>query len=745
MSRRALAILLLLAGCGDDDDDLVPDAAAPAPDAAPIDAVPPPVDFVGVLIGRVTSGGAGVEGAVVKFGGRPEEAVTGANGEFTLVVEEPAVVLLELGLTAGKPGYWNAGKRVTDPAAPQELELDPVELVDNPDYPFKEPDTEDAAPYCLHCHPKQVEAWWGSKHTIAARDPMLHDLYDGTAQGFPTQGACQANGGSWRLGKALGGAGTAMKCYLGDGVLPDLNPGVCGGAGQPTCDDPTAPPELRPAAFGPCADCHAPAAAIAAPGATDLNAVSGLAFDKGVFCDFCHKVKRVTVNERPGVNGAIELLRPGPPGDFGWSEPEVMFGPYTDVFLFIMGGTPQPQLRSSDFCSGCHQWSEPGIRPEDAPFVDLGKWPGGVPLLDTYYEWTASPAAAMGMRCQVCHMPALDVESATNALEGIGPAANGTRGWPRAYGEVRSHMFAARPPPAEPGYVAAPGDPTRDSLREPLEITVEPVRDAGSVAVTVRLVNTGAGHSIPSGSPSRALLVLVEAEAAGAPLPAVGGMTVPAWVGALAEGVLGTDATLAADELTLTASGGWPKGVAAGTVVRFVRPTGTYRDYAATRWFGDPARTPAEKGVELVEPATTATVLSVSGTTATLDRALVLPDGTVFLIGTAAPSGTLAPDAELAPAALAGAPGTAFGKVLRDRDGATGVPFWRAVDIVSDDRIPAGAEAVTTHVFDASSAPGAPVTVRVTLLYRRHPYATARARGWPAADAVRAQRTLSVP
>jgi hypothetical protein len=170
-----------------------------------------------------------------------------------------------------------------------------------------------------------------------------------------------------------------------------------------------------------------------------------------------------------------------------------------------------------------------------------------------------------------------------------------------------------------------------------------------------------------------------------------------------------------------------------------VTPTGVFADYPATRWFD--GRTPVEKGLEIAAPAGSALVVSATATELTLDRPVTFPAGTKLYLGDLAASG--APDDELAPAALAGAPGWAFTKTMRDRDGNLDVPFFRAVDLASDNRIPAGATVTTSHQFATFS--GQDVEVTVTLLYRRHPWATARERGWDAVDVVRATRTITVP
>jgi len=718
---------------------------APSVDAGPRpDAPPPPPPFAGTITGRVISGDGGVEGAIVGFGGHVDTALSGPDGDFTLVVVDPPVRLDQLALTAGKEDYYSAGVRVEDPAVPQQIAMEPLSITDDPDYEYKSADDWDSTPFCIHCHTYQRDSWAESTHSLSAKNPLLHDLYNGTAMNIASQSECEARGGTWRSGKAYGVDGSAMKCYVdGGSVLADLNPGVCGGPGQPTCDDPTAPPGNRPADLAPCGDCHAPGSRPYAPGATDLNAVDALSFDEGVLCDFCHKIRHVTVNDRPGINGAIELLRPGVAGPSGWAEPEVHFGPHTDVIVEIMDGSYQPQFRTSELCSACHQWLEAGFRPEDKPLVDPVKWPGGLPIQDTYDEWTQSPMASAGIQCQACHQPGAPWERSISQIGDLDPEPLGTLGWPRVFGEVRDHTFKGRPAPPSPGYVAAPGDPPVDVLRDPISVRVTPTRTPTTLDLQVRLSNSVAGHSLPTGTPSRALLLLVQAESAAGPVAATGGYTVPGFAGALESDVLGPGNTiLSGDQLTLPRP--WPAGVGPGSVIRFVAPSGVFADYPGIRWFGDPARTPAEKGMEIVEPVETAGVIAVSDNIVTLDRSLALPDGTLLYAGDPGPSTSLEVDDELPSGALAGAPGWAFGKVMRGSDGTLGVPFFRATDIASDNRIPAGAQVTTTHAFDVTGVAG-DVTVTVTLLYRRLPYPRAMERAWPAVDQVRKQAVTVVP
>jgi len=196
ISTRALAVAALLwAACSDGSApaDAPREAAADAARDVARDAAAEaaPTHHSGALFGRVVDpDGQGVADAIVRFGGRPEIVRSGADGRFTLMVADPPVPLRELALTAGKQGYVNAGIEVVDPSAEQRITLSPLGIADDPSYVFKEPDTLEATPHCLHCHHNHTTPWQSSGHRSAARRPTLHDLYNSTASSINTETMC---------------------------------------------------------------------------------------------------------------------------------------------------------------------------------------------------------------------------------------------------------------------------------------------------------------------------------------------------------------------------------------------------------------------------------------------------------------------------------------------------------------------------------------------------------------------------
>ena len=662
-----------------------------------------------------------VADALVMQGGKPEAMVTTNDaGEFAVDIVYggfglPAVI-------AAKTGYRANGIELFElPTAPVQLILGSIEGSDNVDYTYNDPGdgVDTSKEDCTHCHTTFVSQFFTSKHKVAASDPLVQDLYAGVSRAHTDQQSCETAGGDWKQGLEPGTATTALaKCYLGGGVLPDLNTS-CGGDDEPACDDPAIEPDDAPAAFGACADCHAPGIDGVA-GGRNLHDAVGLSYDLGVHCDPCHKVSDIDLNLPPGVGQRLILHRPNEPGTNMFEFKPLFFGPLPDVPNIVMGGSYQPKFKSAVLCAGCHQQEQPALLPGDA--LDADRWPDGLPVHSTYDEWAAGPYASPETPCQHCHMPerfdmnnSLDISTVEN--QSI------TFGFPRPPERTRQHTF--RSPLA--------GSPRL--IDGALYVSLDLAIDAGELTANVSLSNVGCGHALPTGEPMRSLVLVVDALGDGScatPTPS-GGMTINDTGGARASGTEGDDITTAGTTMT------WAAGAAIaneGDEVRVVRPTGSYDDYAAPIGLFQtlPA---ADKGMEIHMPVGRAAVVSSDGGIITLDAPLTLQAGDVVFIGdtlTDLPSDlTDLPSDGDDSRRLAGAPGYSFARVLVDSSGARHVPHYRAVDMASDNRIPPGDSALTTHTF---SVPGdcSQATVRATVLYRPVPTAMAELRGWEAKD-----------
>lgn len=679
--------------------------------------------------GVVTDGASPLEGALVMQAGARPAMVTGPDGAFSIELTHD--VPGRPTLVAAKIGYRSEGIEFDVlPASPVELALRHVAAPDNArGYTYGEPGQGDAEAdsstrYCGHCHTTLVAQFLTSGHSRATKNPLLQAIYAGVSMAHTDERSCAAAGGRWRAGRVPGTTdGVMMRCYLGSGVLPDLNPS-CGGAAQPSCDDPALPAAARPAAFGGCADCHA--AGLDGPaGGRDLLEATGVAFENGNHCDPCHKVSDVDLTRPPGVAGALMIQRPRERiSDAPFAKlAQVMFGPRPDVPTPVMGGSYQPKFSTSEFCGGCHEQRQAALLPGAA--LDPGRWPDGLPIHQTYSEWAESPWNRPTSTCQSCHMPEIDwLKSSVDVTDETN--ADLTSGFVRPRGTILSHTFRG------------PLDGTPMLIRGAVNVSLSASAQAGELAVTVRLRNGVTGHAVPTGEPMRALVLVVTADACGAPLAPSSGMTVNDTGGALAEGRIGGQTSLAGTWLT------WPEGAArarAGDVVRLVRPTGEYDDYSGVGRFADPSLRAADKGLEIHAPVGEARVASAGDGVITLDRELPAQPGDVVYLGTL----SAAPPVDGEPsAALAGAAGYTFAKVLVDPAGARHAPQHRAVDIASDNRIAPGKSAATHHGF-ALPAGCAAATVTATLLYRPIPLALSRERGVRANDYVVSSAATTVP
>jgi hypothetical protein len=196
-----------------------------------------------------------------------------------------------------------------------------------------------------------------------------------------------------------------------------------------------------------CVRCHAPAAAYT----HDVNWERKVSWE-GVTCDFCHSVRGISNDPaRPFViqPGAVKT---GPLKD---ATPTTHLAQYAEVYT------------SSELCAPCHQ------------FVN----DKGLEVLTTFSEWKASPYPAKHMTCQSCHMRA-----ATGTV--VDPKVRRVAGR-----SVNIHDM--------------PGGHSVVELNRALHAQVTAVRRGNDVDVTVTVVNRGAGHRLPTGSPLRSVVLEV--------------------------------------------------------------------------------------------------------------------------------------------------------------------------------------------------------------------------------------------
>jgi hypothetical protein len=717
------ALTLLALGCPKPDDSAPPadsrppEETAPPQETAPPEETSPPDDtapeerWTGTAEVVVTDpAGLPLEGAYAMLGGADRDAWALTDGEGRATVEVGDDGVSDRWVLAGMEGWISSGADIHDingPSGILNIVLQPLPPAedDNADYHFQpggtsmSMDTTD----CGHCHPTKADDWVDSPHHRSASNSHTWDLYTGgTAVDAAT---CASLGGFMATGQEPGvEGGTLERCYTGVGVLPFLHDD-CGQQGDLACDHPDQAEALE--AYGSCGDCHAPAVDRHPGGRIDLARATGVAFDEGVTCDLCHKTRAVVAGGAPGRDGAIQLQRPSEETMVVSQEFDpITFGPYPDVVVAIMKGSYDPGMREAAWCSSCHEYRRGSLR-DDQP-VDPARWPDGLPVNETWSECEAGPCSDE-TTCASCHMEVLYEESSTYDISERGLSPSIDQGWLRSAGEVVHHDFE---------WFA------KDEIFG-LSVSLEGADEV--VEAAVRVNNWRGGHALPTGHPMRQLIVLVEAtDQDGQPVPATGGQAVPDVGGYRATGIYGSHFTASGNRLDFQ-----ELPLPAASAVRFVRPTGTWEDYAGPGTASFVGASAQDKGLPIT---------AVLGETAisTID------DGVVTL---AAEPPALAPGdiAYLVDGAdAAGLPGWLFAKVMTSVDGQRGVAHYRAVDIASDNRLAFGGSSTSTHSFP-TPAEGGSLTVRARLLTRDYAATVANSYGWDTADEQVQEASATIP
>ncbi len=205
-----------------------------------------------------------------------------------------------------------------------------------------------------------------------------------------------------------------------------------------------------------CLKCHVPTTNVTGDYDLKLQISS-----EGITCDFCHSVKRVNLEsvgfpytqEVSNVKrGPIPLKKDAADGH------EVE---YSELHT------------TSAFCAGCHQYTNPN----------------GVLVLGTYNEWLASPYSDKGIQCQDCHMPLIPEQK--SAVKGSSSSAR----------RINEHNLA--------------GGHSIKQLKKAIKLDIAEInKDGNLLNVAVKIANVGSGHMVPTGLPTRKLILKVEVKTA---------------------------------------------------------------------------------------------------------------------------------------------------------------------------------------------------------------------------------------
>ncbi len=206
-----------------------------------------------------------------------------------------------------------------------------------------------------------------------------------------------------------------------------------------------------------CLSCHAPTTRLT----KDWQMKDPLTHE-GVTCDFCHSIRSVNLSAKDPLDVV--------PGKTKW-------GPLKEI------GSPAHQTsyseahEKSELCGACHEFRNER----------------GVPIFETYSEWKQSPLAQEGKTCQSCHMP---------PIKGlvVPPKVKPTN---EVY--INSHEAA--------------GGHFIEQVQKAVTVKMGEIKRSGDkVSAAVKLENVGSGHKVPTGLPTRKLVLRFQATSSGVPV-----------------------------------------------------------------------------------------------------------------------------------------------------------------------------------------------------------------------------------
>ncbi len=199
-----------------------------------------------------------------------------------------------------------------------------------------------------------------------------------------------------------------------------------------------------------CLRCHAPIAFLN----NDYDLKNKIT-KEGVNCDFCHSVKKVNIDNK---DNPFEL-------EIG----ETKRGPLSNVESPAHKTESSALFKSSELCAGCHEYTNRN----------------GAKILGTYSEWKTSPYAEEGIHCQNCHMPLIPGKIVKSEIKSSNRK------------QINLHAISA--------------SRSTEQLRKALKVKIRNInKEEGIVEVVVGVTNVGSGHMVPTGIPSRKLILLVE-------------------------------------------------------------------------------------------------------------------------------------------------------------------------------------------------------------------------------------------
>lgn len=473
-----------------------------------------PTPLPSEVSGTVVDSKGPVANAIVQLQGTPNQTTSTENGAFRL---NGIMGTNPITLTAWSAGNY-IGWTLLDPNASDSqfdkalIKLEPHHTADNYQWEGFSSEGVTGAKSCGLCH-REYQEWQADAHSQSSQDMHFVTLYQGT----DIQG---------REGQPIK-YGMNGKPLLPDPALPYYGPGF-------RLDNPDR--------AGSCATCHTPLAArisnekncswmgchglftaehsngLLSPGAVPISR-SDRALE-GVNCEFCHLIGDVLLNgetklpnsDRPGIL-SLRLFRP-PEGQ------NLFFGTMVDV---TRKDSYLPLQSESKFCAACHYGVLGGVVGNDTVT-------GGTLIYSSYSEWLNSPYSNLktGKTCQDCHMPKADANYTVFPERG---------GIARDYFEFHNHQML--------------GIDNEQFLKNAVTMSSSAAHKNNLLQVQVNITNDKTGHNVPTDSPIRQMILVVEAfDANGNTLTLQHGPVNPAWAGNYAKTPGKTFSKVLQDKLT---------------------------------------------------------------------------------------------------------------------------------------------------------------------------------------------------
>lgn len=471
LSGIALALVGLLLSCSPQ--------VVPLPTPKSTFTTIPPLPIATDSTTRASIAGAVLDPAGIPLSGATVRIQTTMNQTLSDELGRFVLTGLEVGkpvtVSAWKDGYYCANAvAVMPPTTNVLIRMRQVQKDDNPDYQWISPTGDNS---CYSCKSAVTQVWLDNDaHGKSATNIRFLTLYNGTDvngnQSPPTRYGINRDYGRIPLRPDL------TQPYYGPGYKLDF-----------------------PDSSGNCAACHLPGAAVDAPYDTDPNTISGV--NKfGIHCDYCHKVADVNLDPATGLPyqnmpGVLsqDIRRPFPEDKERY---QLFFGSFDDDNV-PMEDTYLPLIKESQWCAACHY----GVFWDTVVYNSFG-------------EWLASPYSdpVSGKTCQQCHMPA-PTQLNGKALTNVAPGKGGVERDPQT---IPAHTF--------------PGASSTELLQNAVSMNVALTQSEEKITVTVTIINDKTGHHVPSDSPLREMVLLIQAQNSDGDLLAqVDGPVIPGYGG----------------------------------------------------------------------------------------------------------------------------------------------------------------------------------------------------------------------